>query len=39
MSNSVGANSFLNSPHIVKTIGPAPATERGRHVHIYTHPK
>lgn len=36
---SVGANAFLGSEHKVNVIGPNPATERGKGLHINAHPK
>mmetsp|Transcript_25474 Transcript_25474/g.37581 ORF Transcript_25474/g.37581 Transcript_25474/m.37581 type:complete len:625 (+) Transcript_25474:69-1943(+) len=34
-----GANAFLSSPFLEKTIGPNPSTVRGSTTHIYAHPR
>ena len=38
-SFSVGANAFLSSKYLDLSIGPNPATERGRGFHLNSHPK
>eukprot|EP00603_Paraphysomonas_imperforata_P006889 CAMPEP_0114434756 /NCGR_PEP_ID=MMETSP0103-20121206/12444_1 /TAXON_ID=37642 ORGANISM="Paraphysomonas imperforata, Strain PA2" /NCGR_SAMPLE_ID=MMETSP0103 /ASSEMBLY_ACC=CAM_ASM_000201 /LENGTH=632 /DNA_ID=CAMNT_0001604691 /DNA_START=25 /DNA_END=1923 /DNA_ORIENTATION=- len=37
--SSVGANSFLSSPFLEKSIGPNPQTTRGATTHVYAHPR
>ncbi len=35
---SAGANAFLNSPYVERSIGPNPTTERGQSLVVNVHP-